>query len=85
MGLGNSYYAMGDLPAAERAFRETVDRHPTQASAYNNLAQVLLELGRRGEALQMAQRAVRIGGPFKHVYQQTLEQIRAGEGYPTPP
>jgi hypothetical protein len=77
MGLGNSFYALGNLPGAEHAFRETVKIHPDAADAYNNLAQVLLEQGRKPEALDAARRAIAIGGPMSEEYEKTLQEIQA--------
>ena len=77
MGLGNSLYALGDLPGAENAFRMAVVNHPRAADAHNNLAQVLLEQGRKREALESAQRAVAIGGVMGEVYESTLKEIKS--------
>jgi hypothetical protein len=77
MGLGNSFYALGNLPGAENAFREAVKIHPDAADAYNNLAQVLFEQGRKQEALDAARRAVALGGPMSAVYESTLKEIQA--------
>jgi len=77
MGLGNSFYALGNLPGAENAFREAVKIYPDAADAYNNLAQVLFEQGRKQEALDAARRAVAIGGPMSAVYESTLKEIQA--------
>ncbi len=76
MGLGNSRYALGDLQGAESAFATAVKHHPRAASAYNNLAQVLYEQGRKQEALDAAKRAVAIGGPMSEIYQSTLDAIQ---------
>ncbi|MEW5887697.1 MAG: tetratricopeptide repeat protein [Pseudomonadota bacterium] len=66
--------------AAEHRRRATQD-HPQAADAWNNLAQVLLEQGRTGEARQAAQRAVRLGGARFRTYRETLEAIpRAAKG-----
>ena len=75
MGLGNSYYAMGDRAAALDVFRETTRRFPDDGAAFNNLAQVLWESGRRSEALQAARRAVALGGALVHIYVKTLSEI----------
>jgi hypothetical protein len=77
MGLGNSLYALGDIHGAEDAFRMAVVTHPRAANAHNNLAQVLLEQGRKQEALEAAQRAVAIGGPMSEVYESTLKEIQS--------
>jgi predicted Zn-dependent protease len=76
--LGNSRYVLGDLPGAERAFRQAARIHPDAASAFNNLAHVLEEQGRREEALVAARRAVALGGSQAHIYEQTLRRIEAG-------
>ncbi len=57
LGLGNARYAAGDRQAAAEAFRTAADTHPQAAAAWNNLAHVLLELGRRPEARAAAERA----------------------------
>ncbi len=72
LGLGNSAYALHDLSGAEAAFRAATDAHPDAADAWNNLAQTLLDQGRRGEAQAAAQQAVELGGPRLPLYQQTL-------------
>ena len=77
MGMGNSYYALEDLPRAEGVFREAAERYPLTAPAYNNLAQVLLEQGRQREALEAAQKAVSLGGPMVSVSEQTLQEIQS--------
>jgi len=75
IGQGNAAYALRDLSGAEAAYREATRRHPQAADAWNNLAQTLLELERRDEALAAAQRAVDIGGPRLAHYRATLQAI----------
>ncbi len=75
MGLGNSRYGAGDLGGAERAFRKAARASPGSGAAYNNLAHVLAERGRRREALMAARKAVAIGGPLKSNFLETLEEI----------
>lgn len=75
IGLGNAAYAMKDLEAAEAAYRQATLDHPQAADAWNNLAQALLEIGRKPEALLAAQRAVALGGPRLAQYQATLQAI----------
>jgi len=77
MGLGNSYYALGDLKNSEAAFRQATEAHPREGAAFNNLAHVLLAQGRRIDALAAAQRAVALGGPHQSLFQKTLEEIQA--------
>ncbi len=77
MGLGYSLYKLGDLFGAEDAFRKAAENHPQAAVAYNNLAMVLLEQGRKQEALDAARRAVAIGGPMSEEYEKTLQEIQS--------
>jgi tetratricopeptide (TPR) repeat protein len=77
MGLGNSYYALGDLKNSELAFRNATEAHPENGAAFNNLAHVLLTLGRREEALAAAQRAVALGGAQQNLFRKTLEEIES--------
>jgi len=77
MGLGNSYYALGDFMNSENAFREIIRLHPRAGAAYNNLAQILMERGRYPESLEMARKAVSLGGPLQAVYRQTLQEIES--------
>ena len=83
MGLGNCRYRLGDLVGAEQAFRHAAKAHSDSGAAFNNLAHVLAEQGRYAEAIEMATRAVAIGGASKSLYLQTLREIRAfGEAVP---
>ena len=75
IGEGNAAYAMRDLKGAVAAYARAAQDHPGAADAWNNLAQALLELGRRDEALAAARRAVALGGPRADAYRQTLEGI----------
>jgi tetratricopeptide (TPR) repeat protein len=77
VGVGNSYYALGDFMNSEKAFRETIHLHPRAGAAYNNLAQILMERGRYPEALEMARKAVSLGGPLQALYHQTLQEIES--------
>lgn len=75
IGIGNCYYALGELENAETAFRKAIRLHPTSGPAFNNLAQILFEQGRKQEALTAAKKAISLGGPMRSVYQKTLEEI----------
>lgn len=75
MGVGNCYYALRELENAEEAFKKAIRSHPSSGSAFNNLAQILFEQGRKQEALEAARKAVSLGGPMSSVYQKTLEEI----------
>lgn len=77
MGLGKSYYSLGDFNGAESAFREATERHPLSGPAHNNLAHVLLKQGRKQEALAAVQMALKLGGPMIPVYKKTLQEIQS--------
>lgn len=75
IGSGNTAYALGDLIAAEAAYRQATQDHPQAGDAWNNLAQVRFELGRKTEALTAARQAVGIGGVRLAQYMETLKAI----------
>jgi len=77
IGVGNARYATGDLDDAEQAFRRAVQRHPTAAAAWNNLAHVLGRNGRRREAIAAAERAVRLAGKTPGPFAETLRELQA--------
>jgi hypothetical protein len=76
MGLGNTAYALRDMDTAESAFTQAAKHHPDAVAAFNNLATVLAERGKLGEAIAAAERAVSIGGPLQETAQATLQKIR---------
>ena len=59
----------GDLNAAVAAYRGTVRVHPDFADGWNNLAQVLLEQGKRKEAAEAISKAIALGGNRLPAYQ----------------
>ena len=73
MGLGNSFYAQGDLPSAAAAFKQAFKLHPLNGMPLNNLSQVLWEQGEKEQALQTISFAIELGGPFKPVFEETLQ------------
>ncbi|GAB3539062.1 PA2778 family cysteine peptidase [Noviherbaspirillum agri] len=77
LGYGNAAYAQGDRDAAVVAFRRATALDPNSAPAFNNLATVLAELGQVEPAIQAAERAVALGGPWHDEAKATLESIRA--------
>jgi Flp pilus assembly protein TadD len=77
MGLGNSRYALGQLAAAEQAYRQALQVDPQYAPAHNNLAQTLADQHRFAEAETHARKAVELGGSYQSIYRQTLEDITA--------
>ena len=80
IGIGNCYYALGELEHAEKILKEAIRYHPKSGPAYNNLAQIFFEQGRKEKALAAAKKAVSLGGPMRSVYQKTLEEIEEFHG-----
>jgi tetratricopeptide (TPR) repeat protein len=80
IGTGNIAYRDKDLLAAEHAFRRAAQLHPDSGIALNNLAQVLLELGKFDEARRAALLAVSKGGATQAAARQTLAEIEAKRG-----
>ena len=75
IGLGNARYSLGNATGAAEAFRRATEVKPDSGIAFNNLAFVLNELGRRDEALAAARKAVSLGGPQAETFRQTLSDI----------
>lgn len=84
MGRGNTAYAMGDRAAAAEAFRDAARQHPDAASAYNNLAVVLNELGQVRAAREAAEKALALGGTWREAALETLKTIDAGQHKDSP-
>ncbi|MGE5546386.1 MAG: PA2778 family cysteine peptidase [Solirubrobacterales bacterium] len=76
IGLGNVRYAMGDLAGAEAAFRRATETDAGSAAAWNNLAHVLHEQGRRPEARVAATKAVELAG-MNGAYAETWTAVFA--------
>lgn len=79
LGQGNTAYAAGDLAAAADAFRRASEKHPDSGPAYNNLAVVLMELGRLQEARAAAEKALALGGAWRQAALETLASIQLAE------
>jgi hypothetical protein len=75
IGIGNCYYKLGDLKAAEAILRDANILFPNEGVVLNNLAQVLLEQGKYNEAHESVRKAIQLGGPLSHLYQKTFEEI----------
>lgn len=77
LGLGNAAYGLGLRERAAQAYEAATQAHPDFADAWNNLAQVRLELGQLQAARVAVERAVALGGPRLTEYrvlQQTIRQ-----------
>ncbi len=76
-GLGNSAYALHELAAAAQAYQQAVAVQPDFADAWNNLAQVQLELGQLEAAAAAVAQAVALGGARAARYAELQQQIQA--------
>ena len=76
VGLSNVLYEDHNFPAAESVLRAANARHPKSPVILNNLAQVVSDQRRHGEALLLIDEAIALGGPFSAAAQTTREQIR---------
>ncbi|MGA8514321.1 MAG: PA2778 family cysteine peptidase [Burkholderiaceae bacterium] len=77
LGAGNSAYTLGQKEAAVQAYRAAAQAYPQDGDAWNNLAQVLMEQGQYGAALQAVQRAVAIGGSRLAQYRALEQSIQS--------
>jgi tetratricopeptide (TPR) repeat protein len=79
VGLANTHYALGELPAAEAVLQEASKHEPPSPVVLNNLAQTLSDLGRDKEALPVIERAAALpdaaSGPFADAIRQTRQGI----------
>ncbi|RJG03890.1 PA2778 family cysteine peptidase [Noviherbaspirillum sedimenti] len=76
LGAGNMAYALGSLDAAVAAYRQLTKLHPASADGWNNLAQALLDQGKKKEAAVAIQRAVVLGGARLPRYLELQNEIQ---------
>lgn len=75
LGAGNAAYASGHLESAASAYRKATEIQPDFADAWNNLAEVALELKLPHEARAAIARAVDLGGTRLPVYLELQQKI----------
>lgn len=74
--LGNVYFQKGDYEKAERSYKKAIDKDPSIADAYNNLAWLYYSKKESlPEAESLASRAVELD-PKNETYRDTLARIR---------
>lgn len=79
LGLGNSYYANGELDLAEAAYRRLLELEPDHPIALNNLAQVLADRGCYEEAVDVLDTALK-AAEFNKGMVDAILQTRAEIG-----
>lgn len=74
--LGNVYFQKGDYEKAEKSYKKAIDKDPSLADAYNNLAWLYYTKKENlPEAESLASRAVELD-PKSDTYRDTLARIR---------
>jgi Flp pilus assembly protein TadD len=86
--VGIAAYKKGDLPTAIDRFTSAVEANPRDASALNNLGQVLVRAGRAREAITYFDRAIALNGDSwayhfnrARAYAELKDWPRAADGY----
>jgi len=77
--MGVSYYLMGDLAKSEEAFRNSVAEDPTFREAYMNLAVVLIQTDKLGEAEQYVDRLLEAENSAKLLVNMANIHLKRGE------
>ena len=75
MGYGNNLYSQSQLEAALIQYDKVIATDPGFAPAYNNAAQVYVELGQLKKAEQYIQKAITLGDVHIQQYRSTLNDI----------
>jgi tetratricopeptide (TPR) repeat protein len=78
--LGDCHFNMGDMAAAEQAYREAVRLNPREARAFANLAYVFLKRGENAEALRVIGQALaldRVGEMREELLSKQAEALSA--------
>jgi tetratricopeptide (TPR) repeat protein len=75
--LGNVYFLKNDLKSAEAYYRQTIEKAPETADAYNNLAWLYYtEKKNLDEAESLVIRALDLRPSKADIYRDTLNKIR---------
>lgn len=82
---GNLLRQADESMAAEAAYRAALTADPHHVPALNNLADLLLGLGRLDEAYAAAVAAVAVEGPYRATAAATLREIERAQGHPDHP
>ncbi len=73
---GNSLYLNDRKDESAEIFYKLTGEYPQEADAWNNLAQILSETGRKEEAVKAAEKAMELGGKNIETYRQTLSEVK---------
>jgi tetratricopeptide (TPR) repeat protein len=75
LGDGNAAYALKQWDVSESAYRAATQAHPDFSDAWNNLAEVLRQQGKKQEAKTSIDKAVTLGGVRLPQYLALQKQI----------
>jgi tetratricopeptide (TPR) repeat protein len=77
MGYANFLAVTEQHYAATDVYSETINLYPEYGPAHNNMAEVLMQLGRLDEAQYHVQTAISLEDDFNAIYVNTLRQLEA--------
>lgn len=77
---GNAAYGAGDYGGALAAYKEAVDKNPSDAESWSNMGQVLVRLGRVEQALPAFGRAIHLN-PDRWAYHFNLARAQGLLGH----
>jgi len=77
MGYGNHLYRQGKKTSAEAEFREAISLNPAYGPAYNNLAQIRMELGDYQQAIKFINKAIEVDAASRAFYERTLRKAQS--------
>jgi len=84
--MGNVHFQKGEYERAEKSYRKALRMDPDNADAMNNLAWLYYTERRDlAEAEELARRALSLNPEKAHIYEDTLQKIRALKGSGPPP
>jgi len=86
-GLGNAFYAQGDLTGARSAWERYVMERPDDPAGLNNLAVVLGESGCARRGLELASAALSALSPDDPIYtdvRRTVDDLQGGSAFGDP-
>ncbi|MDH4048819.1 MAG: PA2778 family cysteine peptidase [Gammaproteobacteria bacterium] len=80
LGTGNTYFALGDLDAAEKAYRQLLVVQPADIVGMNNLASLLIARSSCSEAAELiatAQLGLDDNSPFNAILEESARELAA--------
>ncbi|MGE0041706.1 MAG: tetratricopeptide repeat protein [Vicinamibacterales bacterium] len=79
LALGSAHFRNGDAQRAEYYWTEAVKTEPRLGEAWNNLAVIYLQTGRKAEAVDAVQKAEAAGFRVNPRLKEDIENMRSGD------